>query len=126
MVHVCALGAAAVLAALAVFQIALIAGAPLGQLAWGGQHTVLPPKLRIGSAVSIALYGVFAYVALAKAGLAAPFVSESFTDVTAWVLTAYFALGVVMNGISRSRSERLTMTPTALALALLYLGLSLS
>jgi hypothetical protein len=126
MVQVCALVAAAVLAALAVFQISLIAGAPLGLLAWGGQHKVLPPRLRLGSAVSIALYGLFAYVALARAGLAAPFVSASFTDVAAWVLTGYFALGVVMNGISRSRPERLAMTPTALALALLYLALSLS
>jgi hypothetical protein len=31
-----------------------------------------------------------------------------------------------MNGISRSRPERLTMTPAALALTLLYLVLSLS
>jgi hypothetical protein len=126
MVQVCAFVAAAVLGALAIFQIALILGAPLGRLAWGGQHKVLPPRLRLGSGVSIVLYGVFAYIALAKAGLAAPVVSEPFTDVTAWVLTAYFALGVVMNGISRSRPERLTMTPAALALALLYLVLSLS
>ncbi|MEO8282319.1 MAG: hypothetical protein ABI568_02765 [Pseudarthrobacter sp.] len=126
MVQVCGAAAAAVLAVLAVFQMALIAGAPLGHLAWGGRHKVLPPKLRMGSAVSIALYGIFAYIALARAGLASPLVSGSFTDVAAWVLTAYFALGVVMNGISRSRPERLTMTPTALALALLYLVLSLS
>jgi hypothetical protein len=126
MVQVSALTATAVLAILAVFQLALMAGAPFGRLAWGGQHRVLPPKLRLGSAVSIALYGFFAYIALARAGLAGPFVSESFTGVTAWVLAAYFALGVVMNGISRSLPERLTMTPTALALALLYLVLSVS
>jgi hypothetical protein len=126
MVQVCALAASAVLGVLAVFQVALIAGAPLGHLAWGGQHKVLPRKLRIGSAVSIALYVVFAYAALARAGLAAPLISGTFTDVAAWVLTAYFAVGVVMNGISRSQPERLTMTPVALVLALLYLVLSLS
>jgi hypothetical protein len=111
---------------LAVFQVALIAGAPLGHLAWGGQHKVLPRKLRTGSAVSIVLYAVFAYAALARAGLAAPLISGTFTDVSAWVLTAYFAVGVVMNGISRSQPERLTMTPVVLVLALLYLVLSLS
>jgi hypothetical protein len=42
------------------------------------------------------------------------------------VLTAYFALGVVMNGISRSKPERLVMTPTTLLLAALYLVLSLN
>jgi hypothetical protein len=50
-----AIVACAVLAGLTVFQAALIAGAPLGRFAWGGQHDVLPAKLRIGSAVSIAL-----------------------------------------------------------------------
>lgn len=120
-----AIVACAVLAALTVFQAALIAGAPLGRFAWGGQHDVLPTKLRIGSAVSIALYVLFAYVALAKAGLAPPLLNETFTSVSAWVLTAYFALGVVMNGISRSKPERLIMTPTALLLAALYLVLSL-
>lgn len=126
LVPACAIFATAILGALAVFQAALIAGAPLGHLAWGGQHKVLPPNLRIGSAVSIVLYALFAYIALARAGLSAPLISGTFTDVAAWVLTAYFAVGVVMNGISRSRPERFTMTPVALVLAALYLVLSLS
>lgn len=41
MIVVVALAFCAVLAALAVFQVALIAGAPLGRLAWGGQDLVL-------------------------------------------------------------------------------------
>lgn len=115
------MAACTVLAGLAVFQGALIAGAPLGRMAWGGQHAVLPARLRAGSALSVALYAVFGYVALAKAGLVAPFVSESVSSILMWVLTAYFALGVVMNGISRSKPERLIMTPTALVLTVLYL-----
>jgi len=55
-------------------------------------------------------------VALAKADLAPPLVSEGFTDITSWVLTGYFALGIVLNGISRSKPERLVMTPTVLVL----------
>ncbi|WP_427007364.1 hypothetical protein [Pseudarthrobacter sp. H2] len=117
--------ACALLAGLTVFQGVLIAGAPLGSMAWGGQHRVLPARLRIGSALSIAVYALFAYAALAKAGLVPPLVSESFTAVTVWVMTAYFVLGVLMNGISRSKPERLVMTPTALALAALYLVLAL-
>jgi preprotein translocase subunit SecG len=42
-----------------------------------------------------------------------------------WVMTAYFVLGVIMNGISRSKPERLIMTPTTAALAALYLVLAL-
>ena len=57
------------LAALAVFQGLLVAGQPLGRFAWGGQHEVLPPNLRIGSAVSIALYAAFAVLILQAAGV---------------------------------------------------------
>lgn len=39
---------------------------------------------------------------------------------------AYFALGVVMNGISRSMPERLTMAPVSLVLAALFLILALA
>ncbi len=117
--------ACTLLAGLSIFQGALAAGAPLGRLAWGGNYRVLPAKLRIGSAVTIAVYALFAYAALAKADFVPALVSESFTAVTVWVMTAYFVLGVLMNGISRSKPERLVMTPTTLALAALYLGLAL-
>jgi hypothetical protein len=90
-----------------------------------GRTTPCPPGLRIGSGVSIGLYALFAYAALAKAGLAPPLIGESFTSVTMWVMTAYFALGVLMNGISRSKPERLVMTPATAALAVLYLVLAL-
>jgi hypothetical protein len=121
-----ALLACAILTGLAVFQATLAAGAPLGRMAWGGGHTVLPKKLRVASAVSIALYALFAYTALAKAGLAPPLINDAVTGIATWVLTAYFALGIVMNGISRSKPERLVMTPTVLVLTALYLILSLN
>ena len=107
---------AAVLAALAVFQLLLVAGAPLGRYAWGGQHVVLPAHLRVGSAVSIALYVVFALVMLQAAG-GAGVLPTGLVDVAIWALAGYFALGVVMNAASRSRPERLVMTPVALVLA---------
>ena len=119
-----AIAACTVLAGLAVFQGALIGGASLGRLAWGGQHDVLPARLKVGSAVSIVLYALFAYAAVAKAGWVPPLVSEGVTSISMWVLTAYFALGVIMNGISRSKPERLIMTPIALVLAALYLILA--
>lgn len=60
-----------VLAALSVFQVLLVFGAPPGRFAWGGQHSVLPPRLRIGSAVSIAVYAVLTAIVLARADLLA-------------------------------------------------------
>jgi hypothetical protein len=121
-----ALAACVILAGLAIFQAALIGGAGFGRLAWGGQHDVLPARLRIGSAVSIVLYALFGYAALARAGMMPPLGNGSATSVIVWVLTGYFALGVIMNAISRSKPERLVMTPVALVLAVLYLVLALS
>ena len=125
MITAVTIAACTILAALAVFQIALIADAPIGRFAWGGQNNVLPRKLRIGSAVSIVLYVIFALVILGRAGLVAV-LPEVATSVGIWVLVAYFTLGIVLNGISRSKPERNLMTPVALVLAVLCLVVALS
>jgi hypothetical protein len=119
-----AIFACLILAALAVFQAALIAGRPLGRFAWGGQHEVLPKNLRIGSAVSILLYAIFAILILERAGLSR-MLPDAVAHVGTWVLTAYFTVGILMNGISRSRPERNVMTPVCVALAGLCLLLAL-
>ena len=108
--------ACVLLAALTVFQLLLVAGRPLGRFAWGGRHEVLPRGLRIGSAVSVVSYAVIALVILQPAGRIAV-LPEAVADVGIWVLTGYFAVGVVLNSISRSRPERLLMTPVAIVLA---------
>ena len=107
-----AIVAVVILALLAVFQIALAAGAPLGHLAWGGTHRVLPRNLRIGSLVSVAVYALIAAILL---GLV------PFADVGRWVVFAYFVIGIVMNAISRSKPERYVMTPIVIVLAVLSL-----
>jgi hypothetical protein len=102
---------------LIVFQAALIAGAPLGHFAWGGQDRVLPIQKRLGSAVSIGLYLVFGVVVLQRAGLAEVIPWPGVVNVAIWVLAGYFALGIVLNGASRSRPERWTMAPLCAVLA---------
>jgi hypothetical protein len=114
-----------VLAALAVFQVALIAGAPIGRFAWGGQHRVLPARLRVGSATSIVLYVLFVLIALDRVAVIA-IVPDAVTDVAMWVLAAYFALGIIMNGISRSVPERAVMTPVCVVLTAASVVLALS
>jgi hypothetical protein len=117
--------ACAILAALAVFQAALVAGAPIGRFAWGGQHRVLPRNLRIGSVVAIALYAGFAVIILQRAGVMAP-LPPAIANVGIWVVTAYLALGIPLNAISRSPPERLTMTPVVLVLFGLVLTVAMS
>jgi hypothetical protein len=123
-VQAAALAFCALLAGLAVFQAALIAGAPLGHLAWGGRDRVLPRGKRIGSVVSIALYLVFALIVLSRAELVTTF-PGAFAAVAAWVLVAYFLLGVALNAASNSRPERRTMVPLSLALTVLTLVVAL-
>ncbi len=113
------------LAALTVFQVLLIVGRPLGRFAWGGSHDVLPLRLRVGSAISIGLYGLFAVVVLDRAEITG-LLPDAVVDVAIWVLVGYFALGILLNGISRSKPERNVMTPTVLVLAALCLVVALS
>lgn len=109
-----------ILGVLALLQLALASGAPLGRFAWGGRHRVLPARLRIGSAVSILIYAFVVMVAFDRLG-AIDVLPSGFSEVTMWVVFAYFCVGIVMNAISRSKPERYTMTPVCLVLAALSL-----
>lgn len=114
------------MAGLIVFQLALIVGAPLGHFAWGGQDRVLPVQKRLGSAISIGLYLVFAVLVLQRAGLATVLPWPGAVFVATWVLAGYFALGIVLNAVSRSRPERLTMAPLSAVLTALTVIVALS
>ena len=110
--------ACALLGALALFQAALIAGAPIGRFAWGGQHRVLPRGFRIGSVVAIVLYVLFALIILQRA-LVLPSLPEPLVSVGVWVVLTYFILGIGMNAISRSKPERYTTVPVTIVLTVL-------
>lgn len=114
------------MAGLVVFQAALIVGAPMGHFAWGGQDRVLPVQKRLGSVISIGLYLVFAVLVLQRAGVADVIPWPAVTGVAIWVLAGYFVLGIVLNGISRSRPERWTMAPLCAVLAGLTVIVALS
>ena len=107
-----------VLALLAVFQLALVLGAPWGHFAWGGQDRVLPARKRIGSLISILIYALFALIAWDRVGAIDVF-PESFSLIAMWVVFGYSALGILMNAISRSTPERSTMVPVSVVLTVL-------
>jgi hypothetical protein len=112
--------ASIVLGAISVVQVAAAAGRPVGRFVWGGQHEVLPRRLRIGSAVSVAVYAGMAAALIARGtGREGPLV------VIAWALFGYFTLGVVVNAVSRSSSERSVMTPACAVLAVCSLVVAL-
>jgi hypothetical protein len=113
-------------AVLAVFQLALALGAPLGRFAWGGGHERLPAPLRIGSVISIALYALFCAIIAERAGLVALFPWSSVGTIGTWIVTGYLGLGIVMNAISRSKAERYTMTPVVIVLFAMALVVAMS
>ena len=110
--------AAPPLALLAVFQLALVLGAPWGHLVWGGQDSVLPARKRIGSVISILIYAFMAVVAWDRVGAISVF-PDLFSQIAMWVIFAYSVLGILMNAISRSKPERYTMVPVAIVLSVL-------
>jgi hypothetical protein len=113
-----AIAATAILFGLALFQAALVAGKPLGHLAWGDKHRVLPMRLRVGSALSVAVYVAIAAVLLDRADLISVMHDDT-ARIAAWVIAAYFVIGIGMNAASRSKPERYLMTPIVLLLAVL-------
>jgi len=114
----------ALLGILAVFQLLLIIGLPLGRFAWGGQNAVLPVRLRVGSAVSILVYAALAAVALGRAGVVS-FIPAPANAVAMWVVASYLLLSVLPNLASKSRNERSVMVPVSSALAALAFATAL-
>lgn len=112
------------LAILTVFQVTLAAGAPLGRLAWGGQHRVLPTRNRIASLASVAVYALIALVALDRSELL-DVVPELAARIAMWVIFGYLVLSIVPNLLSKSPIERAVMTPASAVLAVLALLIAL-
>jgi len=121
MTQIAALAFTVISGLLAIFQLALILGAPLGRFAWGGQNDVLPPRLRRGSIIAIILYVAFSVIVLTKSAVITVPVLQPVVGLLAWMLVVYLVIGVVMNLLSRSLPERLVMTPVAAVLVILGL-----
>ena len=97
------------------FQLALALGAPMGEYAWGGQNAgTLPKRLRVASAVNIAVYAAIGGHYLAQSGILRPLLEPSLNTIANWVLVGFMALGRLMNGISKSNKERQMWVPVLL------------
>jgi thiol:disulfide interchange protein len=101
---------------LAILQISLLLGAPLGEFAWGGQQKKLDPNRRVGSGLNIVLYGVFSLMMLARAGFIYSAALEPILPFALWMMVAFASVGIFLNAITRSRKERAVMLPTAIVL----------
>lgn len=118
LVRATAMSAAVGLVGIALFQLALAVGAPLGRAAWGGTHTgQLPTELRIASGVAFLVWAAAALVVLRRGGLGLVAIPGAVAHWGTWVLFGLLLLGALMNIASSSVWERYLWGPYALILA---------
>jgi hypothetical protein len=107
------------LAFVALFQFALVLGAPMGEYAFGGAHSgKLPARYRAASAVSILIYAAIAGHYLAQLGVLPKLLPTTMNDLANWAVVAFNLVGLVLNSISRSKSERQLWVPVLLLLTI--------
>lgn len=113
-----AIVAAAGLAGIALFQLALAVGAPLGRAAWGGAHGgQLPTDLRVASGIAFLVWTSASLVVLRRGELGLLMMPEAVARWGTWILCGLLLLGALMNVASSSPWERYFWGPYALILA---------
>jgi hypothetical protein len=108
-------------AGIALFQLALAAGAPWGHAAWGGAHAHLTTAERTGSAIAVAVWLAAALVVLGRAGLRAGQRGTRLNHWGTWLLAAISLLAALLNFASNSHWENAIFGPLALMLTTLCL-----
>ena len=123
-VRAAAVVAAALIGATAVLQVALAAGAPWGDHAYGGSAStadgVLPLAFRVASAAAAVVLVLAALVVLARARVVrVPLLGVRLVRWGTWAIVGVLVLNTCGNFASDSPFERWVMGPTTLALAAL-------
>lgn len=104
---------AVLLLAVAVMEIILIFGLPLGEFTMGGRYKVLPPMYRMFAASSVILQLFGAAMILQGGGLMNMWFAGKVIKIICFVFAGFFAVNTVMNIISPSKKEKYVMTPLA-------------
>lgn len=108
------------------FQLALICGAPWGELTLAGRwRGRLPWHGRLIAAISFALLLLFAVIVSNRAGWLLT-MTPAQTQIGCWLVTGYSALGLIANGFSPSPRERQLWLPVVTLMLLSSLIISLS
>ncbi len=97
------------------YQILLALGLPLGHGAFGGRYRILPPRLRIASVATAAIFAIGMMAVLEKISAIAIVQMPHLVTGVVWFFAALFGVSVVINAWSPSPIERWVMTPLALA-----------
>ncbi|MHA7878905.1 MAG: hypothetical protein ACX931_03880 [Saccharospirillum sp.] len=117
MLETIAAGVFGVLAAVAVlFQLALAAGAPWGEMTLGGKYSGrLPAAMRVAALVQAMVLLGLAWGVLARASLFVEWPSL-LPDQAIWFVVAFCALSLTLNTITPSKKERRLWAPVLLVM----------
>ncbi|EJP23039.1 hypothetical protein HMPREF1142_1199 [Peptostreptococcaceae bacterium AS15] len=105
---------------IATMTVLVACGLPLGEFTMGGQHKILPKKLRVAAVISLVIQ-IFAMLIILQAGGFIPlFFSPIVTKYICFFFAAYLSLNTIMNMISKSKKEKYVMTPISLIAAICF------
>ena len=105
--------------ATALFQIAIVLGAPLGEYAYGGQNPgILKLPFRIASVFSALVMFAIAGHYLAQLGVFTPLLDEAGNSIANWGFAIFAGLSAIANNITRSQKEKRLWGGTTVAMLL--------
>ena len=105
---------------IAIMTVLVACGFPLGEFTMGGQHKILPKKLRVAAVISVAIQ-IFAMIIILQAGGSISlWLSFKVTKYICFFFAAYLSLNTIMNMISKSRKEKYVMTPLSLIVGICF------
>jgi hypothetical protein len=103
----------------ALFQLAIVLGAPVGDYAYGGQMTgVLPVRYRVASVFSMLVFLAVAGHYLAQLGFFEPVLPPDLNAISNWGFVAFFVVAAIMNNITKSQQEKRVFGSTTIAMVL--------
>lgn len=91
----------------ALFQLAIVFGAPLGEYSYGGRTVgKLPSRYRLSSLISFGLTLAIAGHYLAFIGVFEPIVDQQLFTILNWAFVAFSAMAALLNNITKSQKEK--------------------
>jgi hypothetical protein len=109
----------------AIFQLALAFGAPLGDYTLGGKYPgKVPSKIRLAALLQILILALFVVIVLTRSGI----ILEQFfrvSRIAIWFVAGFFILGSFVNLTSPSLKEKRLMGPINVLLLLLSIVIAI-
>jgi len=100
---------------MALLQLSLTVGSPLGEYVLGGKNKVLPTKMRFVSAAFVFVFILVGLVYLQKGSVINIGLNPMFVNILVIVNTLFLAYAIVGNGLlTKSKKERYVMTPLSI------------